>query len=120
MTQQNASNEDRSEGSIVVIGDKYLINSFRLIGIHAVEAVDDEAAANQAERIAPQKDCRLIIITEKVAKKLKSFRDGLLKTRRTYPLFLIIPDFEGSAHERTHELHELVNETIGVKLKTGD
>lgn len=105
---------------MVMVGDKYLLSGFRLIGVETVEAVDDEAAAKKVEELAYEGKVKIVIITEKVSVKLKMLRDDMLKTRRFYPIFVIIPDFESPLNERIKELHQLVSQAIGVKLKMGD
>ena len=105
---------------MVMIVDKYLASGFRLIGVDTIEVTDDDAAAKKVEELVFEGKCKVVIITEKVALKLKALRAGLLKTRRLYPIFLIIPDFEGPLNERIKELHQLVSQAIGVKLKLSE
>jgi vacuolar-type H+-ATPase subunit F/Vma7 len=105
---------------MVMVGDKYLTGGFRLIGMEAIEVVDIDSAVEKVEELVYGEKCRIIVITEKVAAKLKALRQNLLKTRRFYPVFVVIPDFEGPLNERTKELHQLVNQSIGTKLKIGD
>jgi vacuolar-type H+-ATPase subunit F/Vma7 len=52
--------------------------------------------------------------------KLKAFRENLLKTGKSLPIFIIVPDFQGPLNERTRELRQLVNRAIGIKSKSGD
>lgn len=104
----------------VAVGDRYLVSLFRLIGIDAVEASDDESAAKKVEELVYGGQCKIVFVTEKVAFKLKSLRESLIKNRRSCPVFAIIPDFEGPLNERTKELHQLVSQAVGVKLKIGD
>ena len=102
---------------IVMVGDKYLATGFRLIGIESNEVADDDAAARKVEDFVSEGKYEIVIITERVALKIKELRDSLLAAKKAYPVFLIIPDFEGPLHERIKELHQLVDQAIGVKLK---
>ena len=102
---------------MVMVGDKYLASGFRLIGIESNEVPDDDAAARKVEDIVSEGKHEIVIISERVAVKIKTLRDGLLAAKKPYPIFLIIPDFQGPLHERIKELHQLVNQAIGVKLK---
>jgi len=104
---------------IVIVGNKYLTSCFRLAGVDTVEAADEEVAAKKVEDLTTQGTHKIILITEKTAVRLKSLREDMLKTRRFYPIFVIIPDLEGPVNERIRELHQLVNQAIGVKLELG-
>jgi vacuolar-type H+-ATPase subunit F/Vma7 len=104
---------------IVMIGDRYLISGFRLIGIEAVEASDDDTAARKVREIVLEGKHEIVAMTERVAVKVKDLRESLLKTRKAYPIFLIIPDFKGPLNERITELHRLVNQAAGINLKLG-
>jgi len=99
-----------------MIGDKYLVSGFRLIGVDTIEVASDDLAAKKVEELVFEGKCKIIFVTEKVAVKLKTLREDLIKTRRFYPVFVIVPDFEGPLNERIKELHQLVNQAIGVKL----
>lgn len=102
---------------IVMVGDKYLASGFRLIGIESNEVTDDDAAARKVEDFVSEGKYEIVIISERVALKIKTLRDSLLVAKKPYPVFLIIPDFQGPLHERIKELHQLVEKAIGVKLK---
>lgn len=101
---------------MVMVGDKYLASGFRLIGIETIEAATDDVAAKKVQELVNEGACKIILITEKVALKLKNLRENLIKTRRFYPVFVIIPDLEGPINERIRELRQLVNQAVGVKL----
>ena len=105
---------------IVMVGDKYLASGFRLVGVETITVEDDEQAAKQVERLVSEGAYKIILITEKVAMKLKPLREDMLRTKRFYPVFVIVPDFGGTLNERQRELRQLVSQAIGVKLKLGD
>jgi len=104
--------------TIIMIGDKYLATGFRLIGIDTIDAANDEAAAEKVQTIVSEGKHEIIIITERVASRVAALRQGLIKAKRPYPLFVIVPDFAGPTGERVGELRKLVNQATGIKFKS--
>ncbi len=104
---------------IAIIGDKYLSSVFRLAGIEALEVEDEDSAVEKAEEVVEEGKYKILILTEKTAKRLSELREKLLVQKRFYPIFVIIPDFGGTLGERKKELTQLVNKSIGIKLKVG-
>ena len=102
---------------MVMVGDKYLASGFRLIGIETNEVSDDDDAAKKVENIVLEGKYEIVIISERVALKAKALRDGLLASKKPYPVFLVVPDFQGPLNERIKELRQLVDQAIGIKLK---
>jgi len=105
---------------IVVVGDRYFISLFRMVGIDVVEAKDEDSAVAKVQKIVNEESAKVLFISERVALRLKELREKLLKERRFYPVFVIIPDFEGVVGSRKEELLEFVNKSMGVQLKVGD
>ena len=102
---------------MIMIGDKYLTSGFRLIGIETNEVADDDAAAKKVEDIVLDGKYEIVIISERVALKTKTLRYNLLAAKKAYPIFLIVPDFQGPLQERISELRQLVDQAIGIKLE---
>jgi vacuolar-type H+-ATPase subunit F/Vma7 len=103
-----------------MVGEKYLAVGFRLAGVRTIPTdSDDETIERLTELIKDQK-IGMIIITERMAMKLQTFRERLYKTEKSPPIFIIVPDFQGSLNERARELHQLVNRAVGMELKLGD
>ncbi len=100
-----------------MVGDKYLATAYRLAGVETLQVESDESAAEKVEELVSQRDYGIIIITERVALKVKALRESLLKARKFYPMFVIVPDFEGPLGARRKELIQLVNQAAGVELK---
>ena len=100
---------------MAMIGDKYLTRAFRLIGIETIEATSDDMARKKVEELVSKGECRIIFITENVTLELKALRENLIRAKRYYPLFVVIPDLEGPTTERVKEMYQLVNNAIGVK-----
>jgi vacuolar-type H+-ATPase subunit F/Vma7 len=105
---------------IVVVGDRYLTSLFRLVGIETAEAEDEDSAVANVEKLVDEGNTKILFISERVALRLKELREKLLKDRKFYPVFVIIPDFAGSLGKRKEELHEFVDKSMGVKLKVSD
>ena len=102
------------------MGDRYLTTLFRMVGIDAIEVEDPDSAFAKVKQVVEAGDYKVLLITERVASELRVLREALVKERKSYPVFLVIPDFEGILGERKKELSQLVNRSVGVKLKTGD
>ncbi len=102
-----------------MIGDKYLSSVFRLAGIEALEIEDEDSAVEKAEELVEEGKCSVLFVTERIAVALSELREKLLRKKKFYPIFVIIPDFGGTVGVRKKELAQLVNKSIGVKLKVG-
>lgn len=102
---------------IVMIGDKYLATAYRLAGVKTIEADTEDSAVKKVNEVVSEGDYKIVIISERVSLKTKALRQSLLKAKRLYPMFVIVPDFDGVLDERTKELHQLVSQAVGVKLK---
>lgn len=105
---------------VVMVGDKYLAACFRLAGVRTVTTENDIETVKKVTELVMNERIGTVIISERTAMKMKTFREDQLKTGKPSPIFIIVPDFEGSLDERTNELHELVNRAMGMKLKLGD
>lgn len=105
---------------VVMVGDKYLAICFRLAGVRTVTTDGDDETARILMGLVENQKAEIAIITERVAMKLKAFRENLLKTGKALPIFIIVPDFQGPLNERIHELRQLVNRAVGMKLELGD
>ncbi len=105
---------------IAVVGDRHVTSVFRLVGIHAVEVEDENSAVSGVRELAERSDVKVLFVTEKVATKIEDVRDKLLKENRSYPVFVIIPDFDGPLGYRKQQLHEFVNRSMGIRLKVGN
>jgi len=103
-----------------MVGDKYLTSLFRIVGIDVVEAEDEDSAVAKVQKIVNEESAKILFISERVALRLKELREKLLKERKFYPVFVIIPDFDGVLGTRKEELLEFVNKSMGVQLKVGD
>jgi vacuolar-type H+-ATPase subunit F/Vma7 len=104
---------------VMIVGDKYLTTLFRLIGIETREAENEDSAVAKAQEIIETGECKVLFVSERIAMRLKNMRENLLNERKVYPILVVIPGFEGVLGERKKELTQLVNRSIGIKLKVG-
>jgi vacuolar-type H+-ATPase subunit F/Vma7 len=101
--------------SIVVLGDEFFVTNFRLAGISGHVVKNEEEARDKIEDLIKEEKCKIVVISESMAIKLKKDRE---KWRgKVYPIFAIVPGLEGPKGERLHELYFLVSQAVGVKLK---
>ena len=62
---------------------------------------------------------KVIVLPESIAVKASKIREKVIKSGKYYPVFVIIPGFEGPLKERVNEIYQLINLAVGVKLKYG-
>ncbi len=104
---------------ISLVGDKDTVVGFQLAGIkdsHAVETPEEARAA--LLEIAKDKDAGLIIITERLADKLRSEIAAITEGKVT-PLVVEIPDKSGPIEKRVDPIKELIRRAVGVEVKFG-
>ncbi len=106
--------------SIVAIGDRYTITALRLAGIEGKEVNNVHEAEEIIDQLVKDGKCKVLLVPEDLALKLKRKRNELIRERRYYPVFAIIPGFSGAVGERTNEIYQLISQAIGVKLKLGE
>jgi vacuolar-type H+-ATPase subunit F/Vma7 len=104
---------------VAIVGNRYIASLFRLIGVETVEALNDDVAVVKVKEVAEAGNCRMLFVTERIAARLRDLKEKLLKERRSYPVLVIIPDFEGAISKRKQELRDSVNRSMGIKLKVG-
>jgi vacuolar-type H+-ATPase subunit F/Vma7 len=101
--------------SVVVIGDEFFITGYRLAGVPGFVVRDESEARERIEEIMKEGKCKIVIISEGMAIKLRKDRERWRD--KVYPIFAIIPGLEGPKGERLNELYSLVSQAVGVKLK---
>ena len=102
--------------SVISVGDKCFITLFRLVGIRGIETSEDQLEKIVKDLIS-KGEYKAIIISEKNAMKVKRIREELLRTGQIFPIFIIVPGPEGPLGERIKEIHSLITQAVGVKLK---
>jgi vacuolar-type H+-ATPase subunit F/Vma7 len=101
--------------SIIALGDEFFVTNFRLAGVPGLVVTNEVEARNKIEELIKEGKCKIVVISESMAIKLKKDREKWRE--RVYPIFAIVPGLEGPKGERLHELYFLVSQAVGVKLK---
>ena len=101
--------------SILAIGDEFFITNFRLVGVPGAMVKNEIEARDKIEEIIKERKCKIVVISESLAIKLKKDRERWREN--VYPIFAIVPGIEGPKGERLNELYSLVSQAVGVKLK---
>ena len=99
-----------------IIADKYLSTGFRLAGVEPFPIENVQEAGSLLDEILQDEQYKVVILTEDVAHSLKEKRDEMVRKGKIFPVFVIVPDFEGSKRIREKELYEAVGKAIGAKL----
>lgn len=106
--------------SVVAIGDNYFITTLRLAGVDRRKAHDVREAEQIIDELLKEGKCKVLIVPEDLALKLRRKREELLRKQQIYPVFAIVPGFGGAFGERVKEIHQFISQAVGVKLKLGE
>jgi V/A-type H+-transporting ATPase subunit F len=97
-----------------VIGDRQTVLGFRLVGIEGTDVEDRDQALAALRTAVSEKDIGIVLITEKVAGKMRDEVDARLYGMG-FPLVLEIPDSAGPSPDRL-AIEELVRKAIGISI----
>lgn len=97
-----------------VIGDRETVLGFRLVGVDGQIAEERDGALEALEAAIDQKDIGIVLITEKVAARLRDEIDSHLYGFG-FPLVLEIPDSSGPDPNRP-KIEDMVRKAIGVSI----
>ncbi|MCK5569000.1 MAG: V-type ATP synthase subunit F [Spirochaetes bacterium] len=97
-----------------IIGDEDAVLGFGMVGVQGRTAVNPEDAREAFQSALNDKDIGIIIITERIARQIRTTVDRFLFKER-FPLVIEIPDRKGSVPGRIG-IREMVNAAIGVKI----
>jgi V/A-type H+/Na+-transporting ATPase subunit F len=97
-----------------VIGDRETVLGLRLVGVEGVAASEREDALAALKDAVVRKDVGVVLVTEKVAAKIRDAVDARLYGFG-FPLVLEIPDASGPDPDRP-KIEELVRKAIGVSI----
>lgn len=106
--------------SVVAIGDQHFVTALRLAGVDRREAHDIREAEQTIDELLERGECKVLIVPEELALQLKKKREELFRERKIYPVFAIVPGLGGAVGERVREIHQLISQAVGVKLKLGE
>ena len=99
-----------------IIADKYLSTGFRLAGVEPFPIDNVQEAGATLDEILKDEQYKVVILPENVAHALKEKRDEMVGKGKIFPVFVVVPDFEGPKRLREKELYEAVGRAIGAKL----
>lgn len=97
-----------------VIGDEDTVLGFGIVGILGKVATSEEETRRAFQELLEDTDVSIIIITERLADKIRVLVDRYLLTQ-SFPLIVEIPDRHGRLPGRPG-IKEMVNTAIGVKI----
>ena len=97
-----------------VIGDEDTILGFGIVGVLGKVATNEEETRRAFHELLEDKDVSIIIITERLADKIRTLVDQYLLTQ-SFPLIVEIPDRQGRLPGRPG-IKEMVNAAIGIKI----
>ena len=97
-----------------VIGDEDTVLGFGIVGVLGKVATNEEETRRAFHEQLEDKDVSIIIITERLADKIRTLVDQYLLTQ-SFPLIVEIPDRQGRLPGRPG-IKEMVNAAIGIKI----
>ncbi len=97
-----------------VIGDEDTVLGFGIVGVLGKIATNEEETRRAFQELLEDQDVSIIIITERLADKIRTLVDQYLLTQ-SFPLIVEIPDRQGRLPGRPG-IKEMVNAAIGIKI----
>ena len=97
---------------IAVTDDEVLALGFEMIGIPA-EVIKGRRELLRFFREKETELPHVIFINERVAEKIRDYREDLLRRGRVTPVFAVVPDMEGARGTRLRELSSLLAKALG-------
>ena len=100
---------------IIAVGDEDTVIGLKLAGIDEgyIPLSSDDAVKYITEKVYNDSDVGLIILTERLARKIREKIKEFFERER--PIFVEIPDKYGAVEEDV--LRDLVRKAIGVEIK---
>lgn len=96
-----------------VIGDEDTVLGFSLVGVKGSAVTDKQTATEVFNKVLEEKDYGIVIITDEIADLIREKVDKYLFSE-SFPLIVEIPSPHGNCQSK--DLHQLVNDAIGVSL----
>jgi V/A-type H+-transporting ATPase subunit F len=97
-----------------IIGDEDTVLGFGIVGVLGQVATTEAETRRAFQELRADKEVSIIIITERLADKIRSLVDRYLFTE-SFPLIVEIPDRHGPGPGRPG-IKEMVNAAIGIKI----
>jgi V/A-type H+-transporting ATPase subunit F len=102
---------------ISVIGDFDTITGFRLAGVKDSYITEDpNEALRILKKLVREEDSGMIIISEKLADKIRKETSELLEGRIA-PLLVEIPDKKGPMETKVDPIMKLIKKAVGIEIK---
>ncbi|MGA1869494.1 MAG: V-type ATP synthase subunit F [bacterium] len=99
----------------LVIGDKDTVVGFGLVGVRGLVADSETEAMKALKQAIKEQEVGIILITERLAKRIQTTINKLLINRRENHIILQIPDTNGSLSDRP-SVEEFVLSALGVNV----
>lgn len=96
-----------------VIGDEDTVLGFSLVGVRGSAVSDSKTASAVFNKVLEDNTYGIIIITDEIADLIREQVDKFLFSE-SFPLIVEIPSPHGNCQSK--DLHQLVNDAIGVSL----
>jgi V/A-type H+-transporting ATPase subunit F len=100
--------------SFFVIGDEDTVLGFKLVGIRGVRAARPEEVRDAFREAISDSSVRILLITERLARKVEGALVRHRASRRT-PYVVEIPDRHGPLSTRK-PIPEMIREAIGIRV----
>lgn len=104
---------------IASITDPDTAAGLKLAGIEEVHEIERSKEAEEIlEKLAEEKEVRIIIITESLAQKIGEKIDEFKEERgRITPVLIEIPSKEGPIPERREKIDKVVKRAVGIEVE---
>ena len=116
MSEQISKQKTDATGRLAIVGDRELVNGYRLIGIDDTFIVDDEEANKKIQELYSSGEFGLIIASEsvrtKIPSKFLSEIEGSIE-----PLVLFLPPLKETTEEDKESIAALAKRILGINIE---
>ncbi len=103
---------------VAVIGDKDTTLGFAMAGVKDLFVMEpgEKGAQHLLERCLADTEIGIVIITERIADRIREDIDKLKFDKELYPIIIEIPDKQGEIPGRKDPISLLIKRAIGVEV----
>ncbi|WXG45874.1 MAG: V-type ATP synthase subunit F [Candidatus Atabeyarchaeum deiterrae] len=102
---------------VAAIADSDTIIGLRLAGVRDSYLVESpQQAEEMLRKVLQDQDVGLIILTEKIADKVRDMINDFT-SQRTFPVIVEIPDKRGTEQGRRDPLKDIIRRAVGLEVK---
>ena len=102
---------------VAAIADSDTIIGLRLAGVRDSYLVESPHQAEEMLRkVLQDQDVGLVILTEKIADKVRDMINDFT-SQRTFPVIVEIPDKRGTEQGRRDPLKDIIRRAVGLEVK---